>query len=191
MREDESQDHESGMASGHGDEHAEVNAELRASLGRRLTVAVLEPPGGATGCDELRGGLAAFSEVRVLAETPAERPEYASLRALLGEVARADADALLVWTDAESLAASAGGDGDTQRTWPRRVLGAAEDINLLDACFTAPVGPGVTRQAARKLGYEDGFAAETPPATLVLALLREALVRAQIRRSGSSPPCYL
>lgn len=191
MHEDESQDHEDSMTSDHGDEHAAVNAELHASLGRRLTVAVLEPPGGATGCAELRGRLAAFSEVRVLAETPTERPDYTSLRALLGTVAQADSDALLVWTDAESLAASAGGGGDTQRNWPQRVLGVAEDINLLDACFTAPIGPGVTRQAARKLGYEDGFAAETPPATLVLALLREALAREEIRRSGSSPPCYL
>jgi hypothetical protein len=191
MREDEAEELVGNAAVEQSDEHAAVNAELRVALGRKLTVAVLEPLGGATGCAELREQLAVFSEVRVLAQKPGERTDYASLRALLGEVAQADADALLVWTDAESLAAPAGGDGDTKRGWPRRVLGAAEDINLLDACFTAPIGPGVTRQAARKLGYEDGFAAETPPTTLVRALLHEALVRAQIRRSGSSPPCYL
>lgn len=191
MDEDESQELIDSATPSQGDERTAVNAELRAALGRRLTVAVMELPGGATGCAELRTRLAAFSEVRVLAKTPDERADYASLRALLREVARADADALLIWTDAESLAASAGGNGDARHDWPRMVQGAAEDINLLDACFTAPIGPGVTRQAARKLGYEDGFAAETPPTALVRTLLRETLAREEIRRSGSSPPCYL
>ncbi|MFI5273442.1 MAG: hypothetical protein ACHQ4H_10470 [Ktedonobacterales bacterium] len=171
-------------------EFAAVNAELQASLNRQLTVAVLEPPGGDLACTEMRARLATYPEVRVLAESPGERPDYHALKTLLAVVSQSDADALLVWTDAAALEAPAPGAHEGQ-SWPRQVLGAAEDINLLDNCFTVPIGPGVSRLAARKAGYEDGFAETTPISKLLRAITREALVREQYRRRGSSPPCYL
>ena len=191
MGEDQSSGHDHSPAVDLPEALASVDAEPRAALDRRLTVAVLEPPGGDSGCTALLARLAALSELRVLAKAPGERPDEARLQALLREVAQADAEALLVWSDAEALAAPAGDNGDLRHGWPRRVLGAAEDLNLLDACFTAPIGPGVTRQAARALGYEDGFADATPVVVVARTLVREALARAEIRRCGSSPPCYL
>lgn len=174
-------------------EFAAVNAALRTALSRQLAVAVLPPPEGNHACDDLCTRLAAYPEVRVLVEAPGPHPTYLTLKALLQTVAQADADALLVWTNGEALAArpSDGTPAQAATSWPRLVLGAAEDVNLLDYCFTAPIGPGVTREAARRAGYEDGFAAETPISRLVRALAREAQAREQRRRHGSSPPCYL
>lgn len=175
-------------------EFAAVNAALRAALSRRLAVAVLPPAGGDPACDDLCARLAAYPEVHVLVENPGPQPDYLSLKVLLQAVTRADADALLVWTDGAALAAQPSDGTPAQAgatSWPRLVLGAAEDVNLLDYCFTAPIGPGVTRAAARRTGYEDGFPAETPIARLVRALAREAQAREQRRRQGSSPPCYL
>lgn len=174
-------------------EFAAVNAALRASLSRRLTIAVLLPRGGDPACDALCARLATYPEVRVLVEDPGPHPDYLSLKALLQAIAHADADALLVWTDDVALGARPSDGLPTQAattSWPRLVLGAAEDVNLLDYCFTAPIGPGVTRETARRAGYEGGFPAETLTSRLVRALTREALAREQ-RRHGSSPPCYL
>lgn len=173
-------------------EFAAVNAALRASLSRRLTIAVLLPPAGDPACDDLCRRLAAYPELRVLFEHPGPHPNYLSLKALLQAVAQGDADVLLVWTDGAALSArpSDGTPAQAATSWPRLVVGAAEDVNLLDYCFTAPIGPGVTRELARRAGYEDGFSAETPTGRLVRALAREALAREQ-RRRGSSPPCYL
>lgn len=172
---------------------AAVNAELRTALSRQLAVAVLPPPEGDPACDDLCARLATYPEVRVLIEAPGPHPTYLTLKALLQTVAQADADALLVWTNGEALAArpSDGTPAQATTSWPRLVLGAAEDVNLLDYCFTAPIGSGVTRAAARQAGYEDGFAAETSITWLVRALAREAQAREQRRRQGSSPPCYL
>ncbi len=174
-------------------EFAAVNAALRTALSRQLAVAVLFPPGGDPACDDLCARLAAYPEVRVLVEHPGLRPDYLSLKALLQAVAQSDADALLVWTTGEALAArpSDGTPAQVGTGWPRLVLGAAEDVNLLDYCFTAPIGPGITREVARRAGYEDGFPAETKISRLVRALAREAQAREQRRRTGSSPPCYL
>lgn len=174
-------------------EFAAVNAALRTALSRQLAVAVLPPPGGDPACDDLCARLAAYPEVRVLVESPGPRPDYLSLKALLQTVAQNDADALLVWTTLDALAVrpSDGTPAQAGGGWPRLVLGAAEDVNLLDYCFTAPIGPGVTREAARRAGYEDGFAAEMKLSRLVRALAREAQAREQRRRQGSSPPCYL
>lgn len=174
-------------------EFAAVNAALRTALSRQLAVAVLSPVGGDLACDNLCARLAAYPEVRVLVEAPGPHPDYLALKALLQAVAQSDADALLVWTTGTALAAppSDGTPAQAAVSWPRLVLGAAEDANLLDYCFTAPIGPGVTREAARRVGYEDGFPAETPITRLVRALAREAQAREQRRRQGSSPPCYL
>jgi hypothetical protein len=49
----------------------------------------------------------------------------------------------------------------------------------------------VTRGWARRLGFEDGFPADTVPATLARILAREGVAVDERRRRGSSPPCYL
>jgi hypothetical protein len=174
-------------------EFAAVNVALRTALSRQLVIAVLPPPGGDPACDDLCARLAAFPEVRVVVETYGPHLDHLALKALLRVVADGDADALLVWTTGEALAVrpSDGTPAQAAMGWPRQVLCAAEDVNLLDNCFTAPIGPGVTREAARHAGYEDGYPAEIRTSRLVRALGREAQARAEIRRRGSSPPCYL
>jgi hypothetical protein len=169
---------------------AAVNAWLRAELGRRLTVGVLEADGDEDdACAHLCARLALYPEVRVLkCASPAAARD--ALLTQLCELVREDADALLVWVSAAALATSEGAS-PPERLWAAEVLACADDLNLRDRCFTALLGKGVTRQDARKAGYEDGFPANISPAVLVRALGREALQREVYRRRGSSPPCYL
>jgi hypothetical protein len=49
----------------------------------------------------------------------------------------------------------------------------------------------MTRAAARRCGFEDGFAVDQPLVAALTILAREAVTRAAYRRYGSSPPCYL
>jgi hypothetical protein len=60
-----------------------------------------------------------------------------------------------------------------------------------DEAVVALVGPGASRTLARQLGCDEGFAAEEATGHIVGQLVREALAREELRRTGSSPPCYL
>jgi hypothetical protein len=58
--------------------------------------------------------------------------------------------------------------------------------------LVALLAPGEGMRAqARALGFEDGFALDVPLATLLAALACEAVAYDELRRRGSSPPCYL
>jgi hypothetical protein len=173
------------------DDAATVNAWLRLELGRRLTVGMLAAyRDGREGYAGLCDRLALFPEVRMLTVTSPAGAARDEMLPLLGELAREDADALLVWLPAGAPAAHDSAS-TPERLWAGEVLACADEINLRDRCFTALVGEGMARQDARKAGYEDGFSADISPAVLVRALGHEALQREIYRRRGSSPPCYL
>lgn len=159
---------------------------VQAGLGRRMIVAVLVPP-APDGADhralsDLAAALAAFPGARVAYEQPP-----ADLEAFLTQLHSLGPDVVLV--GAEDASASAG--APSERPWHLYVFAIADRIGLCDRSFVALVGPRVTRESARRAGFEDGFALDTPVDTLLPALVREALARDEFRRKGSSPPCYL
>ncbi|MGZ6283358.1 MAG: hypothetical protein ACXWQ5_08685 [Ktedonobacterales bacterium] len=170
-----------------------INTQLRLELGRRMTIALLNSPtGGGAVLDELLAALAAYPEVRVLIVRPEHGQDAQALEVTLAEVQREGADSLLVWTDGEATAADKGDHAcSPAERWVRLVESVAERLLLFDRCFIALIGEGVSRAGARKLGYEDGFASETPVTELVRTLVRETLAREASGRRGSSPPCYL
>src|SRR5262249_15857011 len=152
----------------------ELNTWLRTELGRRLTVVLLAPPGGADDTlAALSAALAAYPEVLVLVETPNSSKAEEAERVLLN-AAREGPDAVLV--------ALAAGSPATQLTdsasipalrWPRDVLAAADRLGLRPRNFFALVGETMTREGARRLGYEDGFSPHIPARELVTLLARE------------------
>lgn len=171
----------------------EINTQLREELGRRMTIALLDMPGGGgVAFDELRAALERYPEVRVLVVRPEQNQDAQALEAMLVEVSQEGADSLLVWTNGE---ATEGNKGDhacsPAEHWIRLVESIAERLLLFDRCFIALIGEGVSRAGARKLGYEDGFASEAPVVHLMRALVRETLAHEVFGRRGSSPPCYL
>lgn len=176
-----------------GLDEIDINMQLRVDLGRRMTIALLDlPGGGGTAFDELRSALALYPEVRVLVLRPEYEQDTSTLEMALGEALREGADSLLVWTAGETTAADKGDHAcSPAERWTRLVVSVAERLLLFDRCFIALVGEGVSRAGARKLGYEDGFASEAPVIQLMRALVREALAREVFGRRGSSPPCYL
>src|SRR5262249_55417721 len=158
-------------------------------LGHRLIVILITPPGGA---DEafaaLGAALAAYPEVLVLVETPlSSKPEEAEQVML--KVARVDPDSVLV--------ALASGSPTTQLAdsasvpalrWPRDLLTIADRLGLRGRTFFALVAETVTREGARRLGYEAGISPYMPAHDLVALLAREAQAREQSRRYGGSSP---
>lgn len=171
----------------------EINAQLRLELGRRMTIALLDAPGGGgAGFDELLARLAIYPEVRVLVVRSERKQDEQALEGMLAEVLREGADSLLVWTNGEATAVNKGDHAcSPTENWVRLVESVAERLLLFDRCFIALIGEGVSRAGARKLGFEDGFASEAPVAEMVRVLVRETLAREAYGRRGSSPPCYL
>ncbi len=160
-------------------EPAALDAWLRERLQRRLTLAVVTPSQPHPAADALCAGMETYRELRVaraVVESPSERA--------LADVARLDSDVALLWTPLTGV------DGDGRR-WALAALNALEGLGLLDRAFVALIGEGVTRPAARALGYEDGIAAGAPVAEVARLVAREAVARDELRRRGSSPPCYL
>ncbi|HET9981085.1 MAG TPA: hypothetical protein VFQ32_11605, partial [Ktedonobacterales bacterium] len=115
-------------------------------------------------------------------EEIAVQPPIMPVEEGLNQVARTDAEVALVW-----LAA----DDTDEITAASALLERAEAMNLADRCFIALIGPAVTRDLAHKLRFEEGYPADTPTAQLLWSLAREAIARDELRRRGSSPPCYL
>jgi hypothetical protein len=171
---------------------AEFNTWLRTELGRRLTVALIAPPSGADEVFTALGvALAAYPEVLVLLQTPRSSAAAEAERVMLA-IAPLDPDAVLV--------ALGGGTPVAQLTdsasipalrWPRDVLAVGDRLGLRLRAFFALVGEAMTREGARRLGYEDSFSPHMRVHDLVAVLAREALAHEQSRRHGSSPPCYL
>lgn len=181
MASDDHTDHEASPVS-------PVDVWLRRHLGRRLTVALVAygPLDEATRC--LADGLAAHEEIRVLV-LPAE---HAPGSEWLAQLAGLDPEIVLV---AEGAGAGATPDarGDEQKDDDRlrALLDDLEQGGIRDRAFVALVGANVTREQARRLGFEDGFAAGTPLHTLAAILAREGAAVDERRQRGSSPPCYL
>jgi hypothetical protein len=160
-------------------------AWLREQLGRRMLIVVLAPAEGATAVRALGAALAMYPETRVVIETQPGTPS--GDERLIAAVCGVDPDVVLVgvnWGSATDPTAA-------QAEQARATLRLVERVGLCDRAFVALLGPGVSRSAARRLGYEDGFAADVPAAAVCAALAREAVARDELRRHGSSPPCYL
>lgn len=150
-----------------------IDALLRAQLGRRMTIAMLALSEAHRGeLETLARRLASLDEARVL--------PLAFTDEGLQEAARLDAEIVLIWLvmDKDEPTAAA-------------ILDRAEALGLRERSFVALIGPGMTRARARQMRFEDGFPATTPTDQLLWSLAREAIARDELRRRGSSPPCYL
>jgi len=156
-------------------ERAAIDGLLRWQLGRRMTVCLLAL------VDTHGDEAAALSRRLASVEEIAVTPPAASAEGGLNQAARTDAEVTLVWLadDADEMAAASA------------LLERAEAMNLADRCFIELIGPAVTRDLAHKLRFEEGYPADTPTAQLLWSLAREAIARDELRRRGSSPPCYL
>jgi hypothetical protein len=163
-------------------EPSALDGWLRERLQRRLTLVVVTPSHPHAGADTLCTGMEAYAELRVAHHMVAS-PDGSAL----ADVARLDPDVLLLWTALTDAGAQAGGG----RRWALDALNVLEGLGLLDRAFVVLIGEGVTRPAARALGYEDGIPADTPLAEVARLVAREAVARDELRRRGSSPPCYL
>ena len=119
--------------------------------------------------------LTGIEEIRVLPPAP-------SAEEGLRQAAQTDAEIVLVW-----LAA----DDERELAAASTLLARAEALGLRDRSFLALIGPHVTRDQAHRLLFEEGYPAATPTAQLLWSLAREAIARDELRRRGSSPPCYL
>jgi hypothetical protein len=158
-------------------ERAAIDGLLRWQLGRRMTVCLLAL------AENYGDEIAALSQRLASIEEIAVASPAASAEEGLNQAARTDAEVVLVWLasadDAGEIAAASA------------LLERAEAMNLADRCFIALIGPAVTRELAHKLRFEEGYPADTPTAQLLWSLAREAIARDELRRRGSSPPCYL
>ncbi len=156
-------------------EREAIDGLLRWQLGRRVTVCLLALTD--THADDIAGlteRLTGIEEIRVLPPVP-------SVEEGLRQAAQTDAEIVLVWlasNDERELAATA-------------LLERIEALGLRDRSLVALIGPQVTRDQAHKMLFEEGYPASTPTAQLLWSLAREAIARDELRRRGSSPPCYL
>jgi methylmalonyl-CoA mutase cobalamin-binding subunit len=157
-------------------ERTAIDGLLRWQLGRRITVCLLALADTHTGeIAALTERLASIEEIRVLPPAP-------SVGEGLRQAAQTDVEVVLVWlasNDERELAAAS------------TLLERAEALGLRDRSFLALIGPHVTRDQAHRLLFEEGYPASTPTAQLLWSLAREAIARDELRRRGSSPPCYL
>lgn len=171
---------------------ADVDAWLRAHLGRRLTVAFIradERAGDIAGVATLAQGLDRYREIRVVL------PDVSTpLTQQLDALTVLDPEIVLVAArptkDSASPEVSAA-DGQSHEWHVREVLDELERRGILDRAYVALAEAGMTRECARRLGYEDGFATDTPVSKLAAILAREGVAVDERRRHGSSPPCYL
>jgi hypothetical protein len=159
-----------------------VVSMIRRELGHSLRVLLVEASAERPLADEeFNRLLSAYPEVQVTSLRLSSSAGDSEIAAALSASARRD-EVVLIWADSAS---------PPPGSWPRQILEAAERINLFDSCLVALVGEDVSRQEARRLGYEDGFAAATPLDALVAQLAREVMARREMSKCGSSPPCYL
>ncbi|HKW23152.1 MAG TPA: hypothetical protein VJO13_17340 [Ktedonobacterales bacterium] len=157
-------------------EREAIDGLLRWQLGRRMTVCLLTLTD--THAEEnaaLTERLTSIAEIRVLPPAP-------SVEEGLRQAAQTDAEVALVWLEA---------DDERELATATALLERAEALGLRDRSLVALIGPDVTRDLAHRLLFEEGYPASTPTARLLWSLAREAIARDELRRRGSSPPCYL
>lgn len=157
-------------------EREAIDGLLRWQLGRRMTVYLLAlADSHADDIAALTERLTSIEEIRVLPPAP-------SVEEGLRQAAQADAEIVLVWlasNDERELAAATA------------LIERAEPLGLRDRSLVALIGSHVTRDQAHQMLFEEGYPATTPTAQLLWSLAREAIARDELRRRGSSPPCYL
>lgn len=166
---------------------------LRSRLDHPVTLVLLAPGSGAepTAAEGmLAAAVASLAEIRLFVERCADTRDAGAVERALLAAERRSSDVLLVEQMVEPPANPIQMDGAGD-AWPRLALRVADRLGLCDRAFVALIGPGVSPQSARRLGFEDGYALDVPAATLVRALAHEAAARDELRRHGSSPPCYL
>ena len=167
---------------------AALDAWLRERLGRQMVVAVVVAVVVAGAQPEfalarIEDGAACYGEVHLLGRTATLDRDDVQLAALIAEISPLDPDVTLVVSTTTT---------DAARQWAVRALAACERAGLRDRAFVALLAPGEgIRAQARALGFEDGFALDVPLSSLLAALAREAVAHDELRRRGSSPPCYL
>jgi hypothetical protein len=186
------QDEEEDTASEQTHELVDLSLQLRLMLGRRLILALIAPPGGADDAfTNLAARLSAYPEVTSLVILPhSTKPDEAER--VVDEAARVDTDAVLVTLASGSPTTQLEDSASVPSLkWPRDVLRVADRYGLRERAFCGLIGESVTRDSARRLGFEDGFAIAIAAHDLVAYLAQDALRREQHRRQGSSPPCYL
>lgn len=157
-------------------EREAIDGLLRWQLGRRMTVCLLALTD--THPDDIAAlteRLTSIAEIRMAPPAP-------SVEDGLRQAAQTDAEIVLVW-----LAA----DDEREIASATALLERAESLGLRDRSLVALIGPQVTRDQAHRLLFEEGYPAATPTAQLLWNLAREAIARGELRRRGSSPPCYL
>ena len=157
-------------------EQSAIDGLLRWQLGRRMTVCLLALS------DAHRDEITALTERLTRIEEIQIMPPAASAEEGLGAAARQDAEIALVWLAANDA---------MELTAATALLERADAMGLRDRSLVALIGPAVTRDLAHKLRYEEGYPATMPTAQLLWSLAREAIARDELRRRGSSPPCYL
>ena len=157
-------------------ERAAIDGLLRWQLGRRMTVCLLALS------DAHGEELAALAErLTSIGEIQALHPGGTAEAGIL-EAARRDAEIVLVWLAAEDAGELAAAHALLER---------ADALNLADRSVVTLIGPDITRDLAHQLRFEEGYPSDTPTAQLLWNLAREAIARDELRRRGSSPPCYL
>ena len=165
-----------------------LDSTLRVRLGRRLVIIGLTPPAappvagaapvlGAPPAEFVRA-LEPYDEVWVRWLAGGTALDQALTHAALHE-----ADVVLLWLAAVPT--------EERPAALVAFLEHAEAAGARDQAVIALVGPGASRALAHRLGFDEGFGAEDTPGHVVSALAGEALAREQLRRTGSSPPCYL
>jgi hypothetical protein len=164
-----------------------LDSWLRQQLGRRLVVIGLSlpaatPSGGeimldAPPADFIRE-LERFEEVWVRWLAAGTLVDQALTRAALHE-----GDVVLLWLADEP--------SDPRPAALAAFLEHAEAAGARDEAVTALVGPGASRELARRLGCNEGFAPTEAPGVVISQLAREVVTMDELRRRGSSPPCYL
>jgi len=171
-----------------GDQCASANLDdwLRRQLGRRVNLVVIAAEAAALRqVDELISELASYSELRVIhPRTQVADQEGNVAQETLQRAAQEDADAILIWTERPL-------DAEDAASRLQHWLAEAEGLGLCDRAFIALIGSHVTRKSARGLGYEDGIPSATTSLQCATLVANEAIARDELRRRGSSPPCYL
>jgi hypothetical protein len=163
---------------------AALDTWLRERLGRQMVVAVVAAGAQSEfAVARIEQGIAYYGEVRLLRRTVTLDGDDAQLAALVAKLTPLDPDAVLVISTTAV---------DAARQWAVRALATCERAGLRDRAFVALLAPdeGIRAQA-RVFGFEDGFALDLQLATLLAVVAREAVAHDELRRRGSSPPCYL
>lgn len=183
------QDEEEAASTEQANQLVDLSLQVRLMLGRRLILALVAPPSGADDAfTNLAARLSAFPEVTSLVILPRSTKTDEAER-VVDEATRVDADAVLVTLASGSPTTQLVDSASVPSLkWPRDVLRAAERLGQRERAFWGLIGEEVNREAARRLGFEDGFAIAIAAHDLVAYLAQDALKRERLRRRGGTPP---